>query len=179
MCKNHFWVKGLSNKLKTAFGWGELKRSFDYIYTLHIGASVYLLSCLVSSKQDKSDTSLDGKCNNWFHLTESETQELKTDYLLVSSAGNFCKQFYPRSGLAKCQAWSGTKLIDTLKVFTKSFERLIKQMGRCGPALLTCTMCSHISLCDPWGGHLWPQGNYLNKLGSGPLDDATYQISRL
>ena len=25
----------------------------------------------------------------------------------------------------------------------------------------------------------WPQGHYLNKLGRGPLDDATYQISRL
>ena len=36
----------------------------------------------------------------------------------------------------------------------------------------------YISLCDPWGGQLWPQGHYLNKLGSGPLGDATYQISR-
>ena len=31
------------------------KKSFDYIYTLHIGILVYLLSCLVSFKQDKSD----------------------------------------------------------------------------------------------------------------------------
>ena len=30
-----------------------------YIYTQHIGITVYLLSCLVSFKQDKSDTSLD------------------------------------------------------------------------------------------------------------------------
>ena len=29
------------------------------------------------------------------------------------------------------------------------------------------------------GGHFWPQGQNLNKLGRGPLDDAMYQISRL
>ena len=48
---------------------------------------------------------------------------------------------------------------------------------------------SYISLCktcDPpqvggGGGHFWPQGYNLNKLGRGPLGDAscTYQISKL
>ena len=28
-------------------------------------------------------------------------------------------------------------------------------------------------------GHFWPQGDNLNKLGRGPLGDATYQISKL
>ena len=28
-------------------------------------------------------------------------------------------------------------------------------------------------------GPLWPQGHTLNKVGKGPLGDATYQISRL
>ena len=41
----------------------------------------------------------------------------------------------------------------------------------------------YISLCktcDPPGpGHFWPLGYNLNKLGRGPLDDTTYQISRL
>ena len=37
--------------------------------------------------------------------------------LLVSSAGNICKQFGSRSGLTKCQAWSGSILFDTLMVF--------------------------------------------------------------
>ena len=32
--------------------------------------------------------------------------------------------------------------------------------------------------CDPWEGHFWPQGNNLNKLGRGSLDDTSYQISR-
>ena len=55
----------------------------------------------------------------------------------------------------------------------------LKQEGHRGPELLTCTIrTSHICLCDPLGGQLWPQGHYLNKLGSGPLGDATYQISR-
>ena len=27
--------------------------------------------------------------------------------------------------------------------------------------------------------HFWPHGHYLNKLGSGPLGDATYQLLRL
>ena len=31
---------------------------------------------------------------------------------------------------------------------------------------------------DPRLGHLWPQGYILNKFDSGPLGDATYQISR-
>ena len=29
------------------------------------------------------------------------------------------------------------------------------------------------------GGHFWPQGYNLNKLGRGLLDDTTYQKSRL
>ena len=54
-----------------------------------------------------------------------------------------------------------------------------KQEGHSGPDLLTCTLCtSYISLCDPCGGQPCPQGHYLNKLGSGPLGDDTYQISR-
>ena len=31
----------------------------------------------------------------------------------MSPAYNLCKQFGPRSGLTKCQAWSGSKLFDT------------------------------------------------------------------
>ena len=91
-----------------------------YIYIQYIGLSVYLSSCLVSFKQDKSDTSLDLKCNSWFNLAESETQELKTDYLLMSSADKFCKKFGPRSGLAKCPAWSGIKLFMTLWIYSLS-----------------------------------------------------------
>ena len=41
----------------------------------------------------------------------------------------------------------------------------------------------HLSLCktcDPPGaGPFWPQEHNLYKLGRGPLDDASYQISRL
>ena len=33
-----------------------------------------------------------------------------------------------------------------------------------------------ISLCDPCGGAFWPHGHNLNKLGGGPLGDATHQI---
>ena len=33
--------------------------------------------------------------------------------------------------------------------------------------------------CAPEAGHFWPQGYNLNKLGRGPLGDATYQISKL
>ena len=31
----------------------------------------------------------------------------------------------------------------------------------------------------PRENHFWPQGHFFNKLGSGQLVDATYQISRL
>ena len=44
-----------------------------------------------------------------------------TQYLLVSSSDNFCKQFGSRSGPTKCRAWSGSKLFDTLMVFLKDF----------------------------------------------------------
>ena len=34
--------------------------------------------------------------------------------------------------------------------------------------------------CDPPGrAHFWPKGHNLNKLGRGPLGDATYKISLL
>ena len=36
----------------------------------------------------------------------------------------------------------------------------------------------HISLCDPGEAQFWPQGHHLNKHGSSPLGNATYQISR-
>ena len=47
--------------------------------------------------------------------------ELLTLCLLVSPADNLCKQFGPRSGPTKCQAWSGYKLFDTLMVLLKEF----------------------------------------------------------
>ena len=31
----------------------------------------------------------------------------------------------------------------------------------------------------PGAGPFWPQGHNLNKLRRGPLDDVTYQISRI
>ena len=31
----------------------------------------------------------------------------------------------------------------------------------------------------PWAGHFCPKGHNLNKLGKGPLHNATYQIPRL
>ena len=37
-------------------------------------------------------------------------------------------------------------------------------------------LIKHVTLGQ---GHSWPQGYILNKLGRGPLGDATYQISRL
>ena len=44
----------------------------------------------------------------------------------LSSTDYLCKQFVPRWGLKKCQAWSGSQLFDTLMVFLKDFfEKLI------------------------------------------------------
>ena len=44
---------------------------------------------------------------------------------MLSSAGN-SKQFGPRPGLTKCQAWSGSKQFDTIMVFMKAFyEKLV------------------------------------------------------
>ena len=43
-----------------------------------------------------------------------------------------------------------------------------------------CTMgTSHIAYATSREAHLRPSGKYLNKLSRDPLDDATYQISRL
>ena len=45
------------------------------------------------------------------------------------------------------------------------------------------SMFPYMSLCktcDPQGrDNFYPQGDHLNKLGRGPLGDATFQISRL
>ena len=41
--------------------------------------------------------------------------------LQVLSADNLCKQFEHRSGPTICQAWSGSKLFDTLMAFQKEF----------------------------------------------------------
>ena len=37
------------------------------------------------------------------------------------SAAKLCKQFGPRSGQTIGQAWSGSKLFDTLMVFSKEY----------------------------------------------------------
>ena len=46
-----------------------------------------------------------------------------TLYLLVPSADNICKQFWPGSDLTKRRVLSGSKLFDTLIVFLKEFFR--------------------------------------------------------
>ena len=57
-----------------------------------------------------------------FFLVHMNTLTLLSSYcLLVSSAGNLCKQFGPRSGQTKCWALSGFKLFDTLMVFLDFF----------------------------------------------------------
>ena len=38
---------------------------------------------------------------------------------------------------------------------------------------------AYVKHANPGAGHFLPQGYYLNKLGRGLLDDASYQISRL
>ena len=38
---------------------------------------------------------------------------------------------------------------------------------------------ANVKLLTPGRAHFWPQGYNLKTLGRGPLDDATYQISRL
>ena len=38
---------------------------------------------------------------------------------------------------------------------------------------------AYVRRVTPEPGHFWPQGYNLNKLGTGPLDDTTYLLSRL
>ena len=49
----------------------------------------------------------------WFFLTP---------YLLVSSAGNLCKELGSKPDPTKRRTWSGPKLFGTLMVFLKSIE---------------------------------------------------------
>ena len=45
--------------------------------------------------------------------------------LLAATANILCKQFGTRSGLTKCRAWYGSKLLDTLMIFKKNcFEKV-------------------------------------------------------
>ena len=55
------------------------------------------------------------KINNWFSTSGD----------IWSSADNLCKQFGPRSGWTKRQAWSGSKLFDILMVLVKDFLKKI------------------------------------------------------
>ena len=43
----------------------------------------------------------------------------------------------------------------------------------CSPVLCAPVISAYVT---PREAHFWPKGHYLNKLGSGPLGDATYQI---
>ena len=44
-------------------------------------------------------------------------------------------------------------------------------------SMLMSSLYKPIDTCDPKRpAHFWPPGYNLNKLGRGPLDDATYQI---
>ena len=47
-------------------------------------------------------------------VSSHQNQLLLSLYLLVSSADNFCKQFWPRAEPTKCFAWSGSKLFDSI-----------------------------------------------------------------
>ena len=44
--------------------------------------------------------------------------------MTLSSAGNLCKQFGPRSGPTECRACSGSKLFDTDSVLKDFFEKI-------------------------------------------------------
>ena len=52
-----------------------------------------------------------------------KTDEIQLTHscLIVTSADNLCKQFEPRSSLAKRRTQSGSKLLDTLMVIQKEF----------------------------------------------------------
>ena len=53
---------------------------------------------------------------------------------------------------------------------------LDKQEGQSAPESLTCT--SHISLCDLQRGPFLAPGVIFEHIGSDPLGDVTYKISR-
>ena len=54
-------------------------------------------------------------------LMQSYIELFPCQQLLLSYAGDLCKQFRPRSGPTECWSWSGSKLLDTLIVFVKEF----------------------------------------------------------
>ena len=68
-----------------------------------------------------------------WHLFKTGVLPLCTSILTLreSSADNFCKQFGTWSGPTKCQAWSGSKLFDTLMIFLKElFEKVDFEKNR-------------------------------------------------
>ena len=58
----------------------------------------------------------------------------------LSSAGNFCKKFGPRSGPTKCWSWSGSKLFDTVIAFLKEF---FEKVNRRQLITYPCVDCLH------------------------------------
>ena len=69
-----------------------------------------------------------------------------------------------------------TNLVVDFKVMLHTKYQTSKLCGFRGEDFLRF---SYISLCKsdkPQGGPFLPEGHYLNKLGRGPLGEATYQI---
>ena len=76
--------------------------------------------------------------NTWFWKKSTDNKSLRackiiqhakkiTLCLLVLST--VCKKFWPRSGLIKCMAWSGSKLLDCMMVLLKEFVKVLKKLG--------------------------------------------------
>ena len=71
-------------------------------------------------------TSIISPVKGFFKVTtEGQCLTLPCQWQLFLSADIHCKQFGPRLGLTKHQAFFGSKLFDTLMVFLKdSFEKV-------------------------------------------------------
>ena len=61
----------------------------------------------------------------------SVVKELRQQAASFLSANALCRQFGPRSGLTKCQAWSRSNLFDALKLFWKNIMKKVMSKNIC------------------------------------------------
>ena len=100
-------------------------------------------------------------------LKRSPEFSIKLTYRFLLKADHFCPPPPPHylHNLGRGPLGDATYQISRLYViwFQTRFFHVFPYIG-------------YVKHATPGAGHFWPQGYNLNKLGRGPLDDASHQI---
>ena len=103
-------------------------------------------------------------CCHWSALRFCPDLRKRLYWLNYFTSGDItciCNQFVPRSGLTKCQAWSGSKLFDSTGFWKNFFKKKI-QKEKNQTACICKTVCTQIRP-HKMSGLIWIQTVWLWK----------------